>query len=608
MEGHKEVLKKFADYLNKKSLFDDGLRKIGYELLKGARSLADGMQNIFKDVLGINKFYNSPSVTKLFNSLKPLVIILFTLSIVYLGFLLITNKKEDRSNIIMNIILSITLIIMLPYIMNQLSTVVTQSISAIDNIEEEDIQPVDKVYKGLFVDVQKLNDDGLESKPTTETAIHEGVTVDDLKRLEVNAIVENPIDPLTYYLNGDYVLEMPKNGFLTILEDGYYRWDISFFKGYVYFFTMIIVYGLSSLKLARILFELGVNKIFGLLVVGADLHSGQRTKAVFKEIFSSYLTIIAMYLMLIMYSYFTAFLNLQDELGFIATSILLIGSGFAVIDGAKIFEKILGIDSGLENAQRTMMSTYYGGRMLVGGIKSAGSTMSGAMESINNRFGGSKNTIDFNEGGFVSGEGTNTVDDNLNVSAGGDSSQDGTSDSEINDVEINSHENQDVNLNKNDRQGDNADTNLINESNTPDETGGLGETNTSTSNDNLNPNDLISEMTNGYQAQRDYGDSSDIGNLGMGSLSQSEASESANKYMDNLNGGLDYKLNNSTIDENNILTNNYQHKDISGEGKEISIDLATGVGKEYNTIQSNKYSPVKKELVNEFNISDREEG
>lgn len=612
----KEILIKFSNYLSTKDIVPNTLRSIGYGVLKFLYYIANSIFTIFKEILGVNTFYKSTEINKLYTEFKPLLVALFSLSIAYLGFLLITNKKQDRSNIMMNIILSIMLIVMLPSIMIKLGDITTESISALNSMEKSnnDESPVDIAYKDLFVDVQKLNDENFKKLPGKN---EHNLSVPELNNLSINSVVENPSEPLKFKLNGSKLEEMKENGWLTIFENGYYRWHINFANGYVYMLTMIAVYGLSAIKLARIIFELAVNKIVGLLVVSTDLHSGQKTKAVFKEILKSYLTVIAMYLMLILYAYFTLFLN-GLKLSPLANMALLIGSGFAVIDGAKIFERVIGIDSGLEDSHKSLMSLYYGGRIVKEGAQAAGNLAGNVI------FGSEKARIERSEGneaknkglyGLAKGEYKDGTNDNL-------TNEDNMED--ITDSSTNIDDNLDTNLetsnadltnNSDEVDSDLNNTNVsdnlessINDIDTPNITDNL---NTDISNmdmDNSNVTDNLNTGLNDNPSITDNLEMATQDNLSLDSRNKDNlnvAQEKVGEYFNSLSDNKNYDFKNSEVDKN-ILKNTYSYKGNSDiKGKEISIDLNTGVGREYNMTQKNKKSKLDKELINEFNMNEK---
>src|SRR5690625_3660621 len=111
-----EVYDKMESVLHPSSgwLIDDFLRGLGWGLVKMLMWLNNMIENIVMKVITMNNFYSSPMMESLMDVLKPLVFGLFVVAVFVLGFQFMTNKIEKRGEVVLNVLLAVTLLVVIP--------------------------------------------------------------------------------------------------------------------------------------------------------------------------------------------------------------------------------------------------------------------------------------------------------------------------------------------------------------------------------------------------------------------------------------------------------------------------------------------------------------
>ena len=188
------------------------------------------------------------------------------------------------------------------------------------------------------------------------------------------------------------LVELGKSGLFDFLPENYYRWHVDWFTAIVTLSVMAFTMILISIKVAKLCFELGFNHIVALIMAYADISTGQRLKAIIKNIGSIFASLIMIFLSLRVYMYYTTFIdNNLEGLGYL---IALIAGSLAVIDGPNIVQKLFGIDAGLKNAWHVAMGGYLASKTLGPPVKkAAGAITSGGTSALMNTGAGTAGAV-----------------------------------------------------------------------------------------------------------------------------------------------------------------------------------------------------------------------
>ena len=100
-----DKLLEFAEYLNEGSMVTDVFRWLGWAIVRGVATLVDGLEKVTDDVLLIKVFFENEEVTQFLVTIRPLLWLLFALSLVFVGYLLIFQRKMNAEIVAINIVL-----------------------------------------------------------------------------------------------------------------------------------------------------------------------------------------------------------------------------------------------------------------------------------------------------------------------------------------------------------------------------------------------------------------------------------------------------------------------------------------------------------------------
>ena len=431
------ALIKNGKYLIEKDFLEEYLlRPLLYRLLKIAKAIADTFYNIFTKALSFNLFFNSAGINNAYDKLKILVAILMGLSIIFILYSIQFKGDEKKPNVLSNFLMSIALIVMIPTVMSTMLEITNASMKALDslnitNSSDNSGYMIDNVYRNLFVDITPYNQNNFYTNITPNGS--HGLSSDELNRLNMSEYVDSPKSVLKHKLQGKDLMPMPKGNFFSMYKVGYYyRWYIDFLPGIIFLLIIAYTFFRMTIKVAKIMYELGINKIFLMVVVPLDLSSGKRTKLVLKEIMNGFFGLIGCYGLGLTFSAFSSFV-ISLDVNFWLKIAFMIGAGLVTVKGSQAFEKVLGIDTHLKDnllpSIQTVQALRMGGAFTKGilssGIGAVFSGMSKILSFRDNLSSGSSsgftnndnlnNNNNFGSNNFTSGNTSGfTNNDNLN--------------------------------------------------------------------------------------------------------------------------------------------------------------------------------------------------
>ena len=378
-----KLLIKFSEYLNFNGVVQDVLQYLKYIILRGLYFLADAGYKAYKAIFELNTYFDSEKVNFIYKTALPITLGILFLSFVYIGYRMLLQKKDDRVGFVSNLILACCLILILPTALISLNTVSKLGFDMINTFNAggrskqetyelnkkiktdtnqelaTEVSPVDNIYKTLFIDMQKINDE--KFKKDIDLINPNNLTVAELNRIDPTRLIKEKNEILNYKLNGNKAEEV---GYTVFGNPGYYSWSILFWRGVAYLLIITYVYILVGIKQAGVIFNLAVLKIISPLVLSSDLHSGERTKAVIKEVLHSYVMLVGMHFLVTLFSFYLIWIS-SLEIAFYKKLMMLVGGSIAVV-GAGIYERILGI-SGV-GARFSPLQTMYQMKMLSSGM------------------------------------------------------------------------------------------------------------------------------------------------------------------------------------------------------------------------------------------------
>ncbi|QCS51180.1 pLS20_p028 family conjugation system transmembrane protein [Priestia flexa] len=385
-----EILKKlheFSDYLDVGDIPSYLLRKIGWACIQLLSFLVDGLEGITDSILGVKAFFNSPEIQDFITRIQPFLYVLLAFSFLYIGYMLIIQKKVNREQIMINIFISMAVLLLLNTSMLKADKFTDQAIEAVDLNEKGTVS--EKIIKSNITDVAQFDLTKWKSPKLKEPNkvpqknimmidITEKIDKDfqvskgkDLSK-DGKKILENKTEIAP---DGKEGLTEIDNGWFDFFPELYYRWSWNFWTIAISLFVIGMTLLFTSIKLAKLCYELGFNAILAQIVAPADVADGQKLKAVLKNILNTFLVTIMIFISMKVYLMGTVFIS--DKLEGIPYLIALIAFSIAVVDGPIMCERLFGIDAGLKSGWGAVAGGFAMAKGLESSIGMIGRTAKG---------------------------------------------------------------------------------------------------------------------------------------------------------------------------------------------------------------------------------------
>ncbi|WP_255289523.1 pLS20_p028 family conjugation system transmembrane protein, partial [Bacillus thuringiensis] len=324
--------------------------------------------------------------------LYPLFVVLLAISFLYIGYMFIMNKQMNRSQIIINIFITLSVLCLLSTGMTKVDKFTDDAIAVVKSEQKGSLS--DEIIKKNITDVAVIDQNGWKKKEDMNPKNH--IPEKNIRQIDITEKIDSDFefakdkklsDDGQKLLKNKRVMDGMGVASLAELKDGwfdffpekYYRWHWNFWN---IFFTLLIT-GLTlllvSIKLARLFYELSFNYLLANILAPADVANGQKLKAVLSNILNIFIATIMIFLSLKLYLIGTAFLH--DKLNGVPYLIALAAFSMAVLDGPAVVERLFGIDIGLKSSWGMLV----GGFALGKGIGSLANSK--PMKSLGNRIG-----------------------------------------------------------------------------------------------------------------------------------------------------------------------------------------------------------------------------
>ncbi|MGX5435340.1 pLS20_p028 family conjugation system transmembrane protein [Bacillus toyonensis] len=372
-----KVLESFSDYLQVGDIVNYVLRWLGWFLIVGLSLVVDALEGVTDAILGIKGFFNSPEIQNFVDMLYPLFVVLLAISFIYIGYMFIMNKQMNRSQIIINIFITLSVLCLLSTGMTKVDKFTDDAIAVVKSEQKGSLS--DEIIKKNITDVAVIDQNGWKKKEDMNPK--NNIPEKNIRQIDITEKIDkdfaftkdkNLSDDGQKILQNKRVMDALGVASLAELKDGwfdffpekYYRWHWNFWN---IFFTLLIT-GLTlllvSIKLARLFYELAFNYLLANILAPADVANGQKLKAVLSNILNIFVATIMIFLSLKLYIMGTTFLH--DKLNGVPYLIALAAFSMAVLDGPAVVERLFGIDIGLKSSWGMLVGGYALGKGIAG--------------------------------------------------------------------------------------------------------------------------------------------------------------------------------------------------------------------------------------------------
>lgn len=371
----KDILGIFENYGNNleiTNIVTSMFRKIGWYFVQFLVWITDLVSNLAINVLTLFGLLSQDSITKLLIEAKPVLISILALSIMYIGFKMMTGRQVNKANIFTAIIVAIIFLGSLNSTMQTGSELAKESSKAVENFDPDSSTQSDdgskagsSLLKKNIVDIKYVAEKGFPKLKTTrnnseynklnaKTAkyidINEGIDAGDVKSKNAKKVLGKKV---VVDENGKTTLGKLKDGMFGIGKEQYYRFQVKWFTAIVGLICLALGHFLAALRVASIILELVVTKI---IAVGFSYAlQGEKLKSTIVDIINGFISIVLIFVCLFIFKEVVGFLN-DKPLG--VWFIGLIAATFFMIDGPKVIERKFGYDAGLSSPWRSALAMY----------------------------------------------------------------------------------------------------------------------------------------------------------------------------------------------------------------------------------------------------------
>ncbi|AVF28833.1 hypothetical protein ERICIII_04829 (plasmid) [Paenibacillus larvae subsp. larvae] len=369
-----DILIHFDDILHVSGITSSILRSIGGTIIHGLLSLISVIEKVTLSVLTSNDFFQYNGVKELRADMRGFIFALMGVTVILIGYQLIFNKIEKRRNIVLNGLLSILFLVGGPVAMDSMNKITTAGVMDLNAETQGTVG--EEIVKSNLADISYYAEQGFNLETPDKKRMNvispENITyinfaeVVDTKNVS-NEVAKDALKKrLVVQTDNSVKAEDLDNGLFGYFKEQYYRWDINWGIVIISLLVTVIALLITIVKVGRIIFDIAFHGIFGSLVAATDISGGQRLKKIVNEIFSSYIVIFLMALLLKLFLSYTGWLATKDDLGVVGWGnvLLLVAGSWALIDAPNIVERILGIDAGLSSGWKTLVGAAVATRMV----------------------------------------------------------------------------------------------------------------------------------------------------------------------------------------------------------------------------------------------------
>ena len=383
-----EYLEKFQPVLHKATWINDGLRWIGWQIIRMLANLADGLTSMYSQAFKLIDFWNSKDVSGFVAAYQPIFWVLCTLGIAWVGFMMIHRTKTDFHQKINNLMVALFIFIGLGTLTSTLSGLVVAGVGT----SLQKARPAVSIVSNNMTDLMRVNNDGWKSlSPNPSTSIK---TIDDVNNLDINETLDtgntllnhagsklnatgNEImsHQLTMGGDGKYQLRDMKAFFHDI---AYYRYSFHPYLTFFELFAFTIAIILVIIKVFVSIMEIGFITMLAQGMALSDIDSGKRNLALIQKLRDTFIVLFLTSVMLQLFTFWTSALaNPANHQSPVAQCFGIIAGAMFLINGPDIVTSLFGMDGGA----RGIGATLVGGAM---GLRAAGGLGRGMARGVSN--------------------------------------------------------------------------------------------------------------------------------------------------------------------------------------------------------------------------------
>ncbi|EPC70686.1 hypothetical protein Lpp41_13705, partial [Lacticaseibacillus paracasei subsp. paracasei Lpp41] len=381
-----EVLEKFQPVLHTASWVSDGLRWIGWQIIKMMANAADGLTSMYSQAFKLIDFWNSKDVTGFVATYQPVFWVLGTLGIAWAGLMMIHRAKSDLQQKFNNLLVALLIFIGIGTLTSTLSGLVVAGVGS----SLKNSPPAVSIVSNNMTDLVLVDKAGWKTlQPNPSTSMK---TINDINYLDINETMDSGgwwhIGSKLSKTGNDVMdnqLVMTKDGMYDLRNMHGFFHDTTYYR--YSFHPFLIAFELGAFLIAIVLviikvflscMEIGFTTMLAQGMALSDIDSGKRNLALIQKLRD---TFIVLFLTSVMLQLFTLWTNALSNPAYhqspFAQCLGIIAGAMFLINGPNIVMSLFGMDAGA----RGIGATLVGGAM---GLRAIGGLGRGMARGVNN--------------------------------------------------------------------------------------------------------------------------------------------------------------------------------------------------------------------------------
>lgn len=381
-----EVLEKFQPVLHTASWVSDGLRWIGWQIIKMMANAADGLTSMYSQAFKLIDFWNSKDVTGFVATYQPVFWVLGTLGVAWAGLMMIHRAKSDLQQKFNNLIVALLIFIGIGTLTSTLSGLVVAGIGS----SLKNSPPAVSIVSNNMTDLVLVDKAGWKTlQPNPSTSMK---TINDINYLDINETMDSGgwwhIGSKLSKTGNDVMdnqLVMTKDGMYDLRNMHGFFHDTTYYR--YSFHPFLIAFELGAYLIAIVLviikvflscMEIGFTTMLAQGMALSDIDSGKRNLALIQKLRDTFIVLFLTSVMLQLFTLWTnALSNPANQQSPFAQCLGIIAGAMFLINGPNIVMSLFGMDAGA----RGIGATLVGGAM---GLRAIGGLGRGMAHGVNN--------------------------------------------------------------------------------------------------------------------------------------------------------------------------------------------------------------------------------
>lgn len=376
------------------NVFLSAIRFVGWWLIRGLTFLNEKAEEAFQVIFGSLDFFNTAEVgfsnsKGLYSSLLPIFWSLLVIGVIMVGYMLMTNRLQNKAQIPTNLILIVIVVVGMPSILNMLNDVTQVAVGSLSSTTTF----MDDMIRSNVTDLDYLDKNNFSADAVTnknnfpkDGSVPVRAIVDPMETINYKDANNKELFQSELKIASDGTVTVEKNASKNILgmemlDKLYYRYQVNWFILIVTAFVLLLAIIMCCVKTGRNIFEIAYSGILMLFIAPLDITSGQRTKKIIQEIINLFAVIV---LTLILFRLYSIGMTWTGTLPWFPALLMQIAFSSVMIGGPNIVVKVLGLDLGVGKEMQTAASVMYmadtANRTLRGGAHAVGNVVKGAAQ------------------------------------------------------------------------------------------------------------------------------------------------------------------------------------------------------------------------------------